>query len=188
MVTLDDLNRADDRTAFGYVSPLIERAPDVAWRVAARRPFADLEALSSAIREELASLNKTDSIVLFRQHPELAPDNPLSMTAESQSEQGRLDLTCLKTEYRERLAAMNAEYRQRFGFPFITALVRHPDIGSVLKEFTERLKADQASEIRSAIEQIAAVSAARVQGAFEERQNGNTDVRDVEDEGAQHGR
>ncbi len=165
-MSLEDLNKADDRAAFDFVSPLIERAPSVAKRVAARRPFQDLDALSAAIRKELLRLEEAQKIELFRAHPELAPDNPLAMTAESQSEQGRLRLTSPQNEYRERLAAMNAEYRERFGFPFITALVRHSDMASVLDEFADRLTSDRASEISASIEQIAAVSAARVRAAF----------------------
>ncbi|SDD52173.1 2-oxo-4-hydroxy-4-carboxy-5-ureidoimidazoline decarboxylase [Ruegeria marina] len=187
MATLDDLNRADDQTAFGYVSPLIERAPDIARRVAARRPFANLEALSSAIQDELSNLNEAESIALFREHPELAPENPLSMTAESQNEQGRMDLTCLQSEYRETLASMNSEYQKKFGFPFITALVRHPNMESVLDEFRDRLNAERDAEIRSAIEQVAAVSAARVRKTFEECHTGSSFDSDRKNRSGLHG-
>lgn len=166
MTSLEDLNHADDQTALGYIEPLIERAPEVAKRVVSHRPFRDLDALTTAIHRELIALSEADRITLFCAHPELAPDNPLTMTAESQVEQGRFDLTSPKSEYRDRLASMNAAYRQRFGFPFITALARHADLDSVIAEFTDRLKADRASEIRSAIDQISAVSAARVLAIF----------------------
>lgn len=170
MVTLCDLNRADDSTALSYVAPLIERAPVIARRVIDHRPFRDLDALAAAIHQELSNLSEAESIALFRAHPELAPDNPLSMTAESQDEQGRLNLTSLQSEYRETLASMNAAYRERFGFPFIIALTLHSDMDSVLKEFAERLKSNRDTEIRAAIAQIGAVSAARVRSAFVERQ------------------
>lgn len=174
MTSLEDLNQADDRTALDYIAPLIERAPEVAKRVVSHRPFRDLDALTTAIHRELVALSEADSIALFCAHPELAPDNPLTMTAESQVEQARFDLISPKSEYRDRLASMNAAYRQRFGFPFITALVRHADMGSVMAEFSDRLKADRASEIRSAIEQIATVSAARVRALF--RQSSKPDI------------
>lgn len=166
MERLSDLNAADDAQAQALVSPLIERAPHVARKVARARPFASIEALALAIRRELHGLNEAERIALFRSHPELAPDDPLSMTRESRGEQGRLDLTSADNSHRARLVELNAAYRARFGFPFITALVRHPDMTSVLGEFERRLAADRAAEIETALEQVAAVSLSRLHAAF----------------------
>jgi 2-oxo-4-hydroxy-4-carboxy--5-ureidoimidazoline (OHCU) decarboxylase len=90
------------------VAPLIERAPEIARRVARRRPFQNPDHLSEAIRSELLRLSEAERIDLFRAHPELAPDNPLAMTRESQSEQGRLRLTSHEAECRARLSDLNA--------------------------------------------------------------------------------
>ncbi|HPG21242.1 MAG TPA: 2-oxo-4-hydroxy-4-carboxy-5-ureidoimidazoline decarboxylase [Amaricoccus sp.] len=166
MGKLSDLNQADHDEAIAIVSPLIERAPQIAAKVAARRPFRTAEDLSHAISAELRELDEAARVALFRAHPELAPDNPLAMTAESQAEQGRLNLTARDTEHREDLAELNARYNDKYGFPFITALVRHKDMESVLQEFRTRLANDRESELEAAIGQITAVSAARVQAAF----------------------
>jgi len=176
MDRLGDLNAADDDRAVSLVSPLIERAPHVARKVAQARPFANVEALALAIRRELAGLDEAERIALFRTHPELAPDDPLSMTRESQGEQGRLKLTSADNSYRTRLAELNAAYRARFGFPFITALVRHPDLASVLSEFERRLTANRASEIETALEQVATVSLARLRAAFGNSASPNADA------------
>jgi len=164
--TLSTLNNADEDRALALVEPLIERAPEIARKVVRRRPFESADDLCRAIRTELLKLNNAERMHLFRAHPELAPDNPLSMTSASQSEQGRLRLTSRTNEFRARLGELNARYRGKFGFPFITALVRHRDMESVLTEFETRLAASIASEIEQAIEQISAVSAARVNAAF----------------------
>lgn len=166
MSLLGDLNAANDAQAFELVSPLIERAPHVARKVARARPFASIEALALAIRRELHGLNEAERIALFRSHPELAPDDPLSMTRESRGEQGRLDLTSADNRHRARLADLNAAYRARFGFPFITALVRHADMASVLGEFERRLAADRAAEIETALGEVATVSLSRLRAAF----------------------
>jgi OHCU decarboxylase len=159
---LDAINRASDDHAALLLTPLIERAPHIARRVARRRPFSTVGQLCCAIRAELVALNETERVALLRAHPELAPRNPLSMTQESQAEQGRLRLTVDDNTYQARLAAMNARYGEKFGFPFITALARHSDMDSVMAEFEARLAADRSSEIDAAIEQVAAVSASRV--------------------------
>jgi OHCU decarboxylase len=166
MDRLSELNRADDERALALIEPLIERAPQIAERVARRRPFDSTDSLSEAIRDELVKLSEAERVTLFRAHPELAPDNPLAMTQASQSEQGRLNLTSNGNEYRTRLADLNARYRDRHGFPFITALVRHDNIDSVLEEFEARLNSNRDEELKRAIEQVAIVSSSRVLAAF----------------------
>jgi len=172
MDRLSELNFADEQRAIKLVAPLIERAPEIARKVARCRPFQSPDHLSEAIRSELLKLSEAERIDLFRAHPELAPDNPLAMTSESQSEQGRLYLTAHEGEYRARLSDLNARYREKYGFPFITALVRHPDIESVVTEFEARLTRDHKSEIQQTIDQIATVSSSRVRASF-----GSSDTR-----------
>lgn len=167
MNKLDALNRASARDAVEMLTPVIERAPEVAALVVEHRPFADLGELRRAIRDALASLQASQRIQLFRAHPELAPDNPLAMTPESQSEQARLDLTSDGNAHRGRLDELNRRYREKFGFPFITALVRHSNMESVMAEFEARLAHDRSAEIETAIEQIAAVSASRLATWFD---------------------
>ncbi|MEM8838510.1 MAG: 2-oxo-4-hydroxy-4-carboxy-5-ureidoimidazoline decarboxylase [Pseudomonadota bacterium] len=166
MATLDELNTINEDHAAQMIAPLIERAPDIAKRVAARRPFVDPESLSRAITEELTALSDTSRIELFRAHPELAPENPMAMTLESQAEQQRLDLTSNQSEHNERLSHLNQLYREKFGFPFIIALARHETIESVLEAFETRLSSDLRSELDAAIGEVADVSAARVAALF----------------------
>jgi OHCU decarboxylase len=164
---LDEINRAGEEEAARLLTPLIERAPHVAKRVARRRPFRTSDQLCDAIRAELLVLDEAERVELFRSHPELATGNPLTMTRESQAEQGRLQLTAGSNAYQARLAAMNARYREKFGFPFIIALARHGDMESVMAKFEARLNADRATELDAAIEQVAAVSASRVAALLE---------------------
>ena len=166
MSKLNELNGADEEQAILLVAPLIERAPNIAKRVVDHRPFQTSDDLFRAIKSELLALSEAELVDLFRGHPELAPENPLAMTNESQSEQGRLNLNSHHNEHRARLSDLNARYREKYGFPFITALVRHPSMDSVLEEFQARLTGDRESEIREAVEQIATVSSSRVRASF----------------------
>ena len=166
MNNLSKLNNADDDQAIGLILPLIERAPNIARQVAQHRPFASPEQICEAIYSELFKLSEKELLLLFRAHPELAPDNPLSMTDASQLEQGRLDLMSPRNPFRDKLTALNAQYQAKFGFPFVIALVQHANIESVMKEFEMRLASDRASEISRTIGQIFAVSQARVQALF----------------------
>ena len=167
MDKLEELNGADEKQAVLLLEPLIERAPVVAQRVARGRPFKSADDLWQTIRSELLDLNEEERVRLFRAHPELAPVNPLSMTGASQTEQGRLNLTSETNEFKARLDELNARYLDRFGFPFITALVRHEDMESVLSEFETRLAGDRESEVEQALEQVATVSLSRVKAIFD---------------------
>lgn len=175
MANLDEINTAGEERATALLTPMIERAPQIAKRVVRRRPFQHPCDLSQAIRDELVALREAERLELFRAHPELAPPDPHLMTSESQAEQGRLDLTTANGTTQARLRAMNDEYAERFGFPFIVALVRHHSMDSVLAEFEARLTADRATEIETAIEQVAAVSASRVAAAFGARNDISSD-------------
>lgn len=169
MDQLSELNSASEERAIRILEPLIERAPEIARRVASHRPFTSINHLRRIIQSKLLELSDPELMELFRAHPELAPANPLAMTSASQSEQGRLNLTADRIDYRDRLDKLNAAYREKFGFPFITALVRHKDIDSVFSEFEACLTRDQNAEINRAVEQIMKVSSARVCRAFSTR-------------------
>lgn len=170
MTKISDLNASDDALAQDLILPLIERSPDIAKRVAGLRPFRCLTELADAIQSELLALNEDQRIQLFRAHPELAPDNPLAMTEESQSEQSRLKLTDKKNGYKTRISELNSVYRERFGFPFITAVFRHEDMASVISEFERRLTSDRSAEIATALAEIIAITRSRVEKSFDSQE------------------
>jgi OHCU decarboxylase len=160
------INGADDAAATRLILPFVERAPELAARIARRRPFDRPAALSEAVRMEIVDLGEDDLIAFFRNHPELAPSRPDDMTDASQKEQARLALTALSPSDAERLANLNRRYAQRFDFPFIIALHRHSDIASVLAAFETRLTASRDAEIATARDEIISVSGARIGAAF----------------------
>ena len=162
---LDALNAAPEAQAAALILPFIERAPDLAIAVAAQRPFERAEDLADAIRAAILALDEAGQLALFRGHPELSPPAPDHMTPASQSEQHRLGLTKLSPADRRRLDDLNHRYVAAFGFPFIVALHRLPDIASVYDAFETRLMADRATEMRTACREIISVSRARVMAA-----------------------
>lgn len=162
---IDALNRATAAEAAGLILPFIERAPVLAAAVADRRPFADPTALADAIRAEILNLSTLGRVALFQGHPELAPPAPETMTRHSQTEQGRLGLTGLGPADRARLDDLNLRYRDKFGFPFIAALHRLPNLATLLDTFERRLAASHDEEMTRTCEEIASVSRARVLAA-----------------------
>ena len=171
MPSLQDINFADDKAATSLLEPLIERAPQIASRVANQRPFDTGKDVMQAIAKELKELSFEERVELFRAHPELAPVNPLTMTGASQNEQSRLGLVDKDAGYKALLDDLNRRYVEKHGFPFITALIRHDDMESVLAEFKARLDATTSDEVERAIAEVVTVSEERVRRAFEADNN-----------------
>ncbi|WP_165189446.1 2-oxo-4-hydroxy-4-carboxy-5-ureidoimidazoline decarboxylase [Caulobacter soli] len=165
-LTLADLNRMN-RTGFattlGFafeLSPwVVERAYDAA-------PFDSVESLHAAMMAVLDASPQADKLSLIRAHPELASKAAVArqLTAESNAEQASAGLDKLTPEEFDRFHALNAAYRERFGFPFIIA-VRLNDKTSILAAMQARLGNDEATEITEAIAQIGLISKLRLQDA-----------------------
>jgi 2-oxo-4-hydroxy-4-carboxy--5-ureidoimidazoline (OHCU) decarboxylase len=160
------INRAGDAAAAAMILPFVERAPDLAGRIASRRPFDGPAALAEAVRLEITALEGQELMTFLRNHPELAPTRPEDMTMASQREQARLALTAPTAGIAARLAELNRRYDEKFAFPFIIALHRHADLDSVLSDFEHRLDATRGAEIATARDEIISVASARIESAF----------------------
>lgn len=92
---------------------------------------------------------------ILRCHPDLAGRELQrgTLTAESQREQSSAGLTSLSADERLRLAELNAQYRARFGFPFVLA-ARLSDRAAVPRELARRLHCPPAQELRTALAEV----------------------------------
>lgn len=163
-IRLDPLNAASRTQFVAMLSGVVESALWVVEAAGARRPFTCVEALSSALETGIRDAGEQAQLALIRTHPELAGAEARSgeMTAESNSEQGRLGLLALDAEDHARLTRLNVTYRERFGFPFMIALDTVPDLAAVFEAFERRLNASPDAERGAAIDQIVAVMRGRV--------------------------
>ena len=157
-LTLADLNRMN-RTGFATTLGFaFELSPWVVKRAYDAAPFDSVEALHAATMAVLEAAPEDERLALIRAHPELAGKAAIAktLTAESNAEQASAGL--------DRFHALNAAYRQRFGFPFIIA-VRLNDKTAILAAMQARLENDEAAEIAEAIRQIGLISKLRLQDA-----------------------
>ena len=160
--TIKALDRASPAEALEMMDRIVERSDWLAARAVTSRPFADAATLAAWLERELVGLPRQDAILLLRAHPELAPPAPGEMTAASQSEQGRLGLLDPTPEVARRLAALNAQYRSKHGFPFVIALHSQPDLDRVLAQFESRLAAPTAEELPRSLLEVVSVMKARL--------------------------
>lgn len=84
-----------------------------------------------------------------------------TLTAESQREQSGAGLTSLGADERLRLAELNAQYRARFGFPFVLA-ARLSDRAAVPRELARRLHCSPAQELITALDQVKKIARLRL--------------------------
>jgi 2-oxo-4-hydroxy-4-carboxy-5-ureidoimidazoline decarboxylase len=94
-----------------------------------------------------------EQLALIRAHPELAGKAAVALTEASAAEQAGAGLDRLTQAEFDRFHALNAAYREKFGFPFIIC-VRLTDKAGILAAMERRLANDRATEIANALGQI----------------------------------
>lgn len=165
---LDALNAAPLDEACARLDGLYEHSPWIVRSALARRPFATPAALVAACADVVDRADVQAQLALIRAHPELAGKAMVAgtLTAESTDEQSRAGLThCTPEEYAT-LQRLNAEYRARFGWPFILA-VRGPrgrglSRAQIIAAFERRLHAHPDDERRECLRQIHRIAEIRL--------------------------
>ena len=142
-----------DRQAFvDRYGALFEHSPWVVERAADRLPLEDLRA---ALMQVVKDATPDEQLALIRAHPELAGKAAIdgTLTEASAAEQASAGLDRLTPAEFERFHALNAAYREKFGFPFIIC-VRLTDKTGILAAMERRLENDRETEIATALEQV----------------------------------
>jgi len=143
------------------MSALFEHSPWVEERADARPPSGDRHAdLMAVVREATPD----EQLSLIRAHPELAGKAAVdgTLTEASAAEQASAGLDRLTPDEFDRFHALNAAYREKFGFPFIIC-VRLTDKAGILTAMERRLANDRETEIANAIEEIGRIVRLRLE-------------------------
>jgi 2-oxo-4-hydroxy-4-carboxy-5-ureidoimidazoline decarboxylase len=130
----------------------------------ARRPFASADDLQLLARSEWFALGEEDWLEAFSQHPKIGDraslekrfpsTHDLSATEQSGVGSARADVI-------DDLAAANEIYLERFGFIFIVCATGK-SAEEMLKMLRDRLSNDRATELRTAAEEQAKITALRL--------------------------
>ncbi|WP_020396371.1 2-oxo-4-hydroxy-4-carboxy-5-ureidoimidazoline decarboxylase [Thiolinea disciformis] len=160
IAALNALNPADFVKLLGGV---YEHSPWVAERAYPARPFADREALLTAMCDSLAQASYEEQLALIRAHPDLAGKAALrgELTAASTNEQASAGLDQCSPEELARFHDLNTRYKDRFEFPFIMA-VKNATRQQILGGFETRLHNSKSEEFAMALSQINRIAMFRV--------------------------
>src|SRR4051812_8705741 len=168
VLTLARLNSAPHKDFVALLAGTYERSPWVIERAWPRGPFLTLAQLKRTLVEIVTEAERDEQLALLRSHPELAGKAMAAgtMTAESSHEQGRVGLTACTPAELANIAALNAAYRDRFGFPFMLA-VRGPrgtglTKAQIIATFERRLENHPDFELAEALRNVHRVAELRL--------------------------
>jgi 2-oxo-4-hydroxy-4-carboxy-5-ureidoimidazoline decarboxylase len=119
--------------------------------------------LAAAMAAIVAAAGDEAKLALIRAHPDLAGRAAIAgdLTESSKSEQAGAGLDrCTPEEYR-RFQALNAAYKEKFGFPFILAVAGRSR-QEILAAFAARMGNDQLAEFQTALAEIDAIARLRL--------------------------
>lgn len=146
---------------------LYESSPWVAretWRRGLADIADDLDELAARLAAAVEGAEPSRQLALIRAHPDLADHAAVAggLTPDSSEEQASAGLDqCTPEEY-ERFQALNAAYRERFGFPYVMA-VRGRSRREILQAFEERLHNEHRAEFRRALQEIHRIARLRLE-------------------------
>ncbi|QNA88120.1 allantoate amidohydrolase [Massilia sp. Dwa41.01b] len=168
MTTLSSLNTLDASAFAAALNGIYEHSPWIAERAATRRPFATLAALKLALQAVVTEAGEDERLALLRAHPELTGKAAVrgELTPESTGEQAASGLNQCSAEEYAQLQALNAQYNEKFGFPFILAVKGPTGRGltrtAIIATFTRRLKNGRDAELAEALRQVHRIAEIRL--------------------------
>ena len=122
------------------------------------------ETLAMLMADCVDNASTEKQLALIRAHPDLAGKAQLAgeLTEESTTEQASAGLDQCSAEEYERFQALNTEYLEKFGFPFVMA-VRGSDRAAILDAFSARLENDYELEFETALIEIHKIARLRLE-------------------------
>jgi OHCU decarboxylase len=153
-----------DRDAFvARFGGVFEASPWIAGAAWDFGPYRSVAELHRAMVAAVDAAPPPVRLALLRAHPDLAGKAAIAgaLTPESSREQVAAGLDRLTPEQHARILALTAEYRARFGFPFIVCAREHT-AASIIAAAAERVAHDPDDEERAALAEIAKIAALRL--------------------------
>jgi OHCU decarboxylase len=167
-ISLPKLNELSQPDFVSICGPCFEHSPWIAERTWRHRPFATREALHAALLQTLGEASHDEQISLIRAHPDLVGKLAQAgeLTRESTGEQAAAGLTALTADEVTLFNKYNAEYRKKFGFPFIIC-ARENKKEAILAAFPLRLANTAEQEHATALTEIGKIAKLRLWDAVD---------------------
>lgn len=137
---------------------LFEGAGPLLDRLRADGPYSSPGAIVHRAREILPQLSEGEQIAIINAHPRIgeSPERVRAQSALSFREQG-YDRDTTPPDVFLRLASLNEEYEQKFGFRFVVFVNRRPK-EALIPILEARLRGSRDEELRTALREIVAIA------------------------------
>jgi 2-oxo-4-hydroxy-4-carboxy-5-ureidoimidazoline decarboxylase len=160
---LDEVNNMDHESFILHVGSIYEHSPWVAQGAWSCRPFDSVDLLHAAMDSVMFAAPSAKQMELIRAHPELAGRLARldRLTQASRSEQSQAGLDRLNQDQIAKMNHLNAEYLDKFRFPFIIC-ARLNDADSIVSALRTRLRNGPAEEFQTALREISRIARLRL--------------------------
>ncbi len=151
------LTKKEFLSIFGNI---FEKSDWIADEVFNLKPFKDSNDLIVKMMNIYENSNNEKIIKILNLHPQLAIEKKL--TSFSSKEQAVAKLNDCSKEELEEFEKLNAEYKKKFGFPFIIA-VKDKNKNEILNSFRDRIKNSSKIEFDEAKDQVKRIASIRLE-------------------------
>ena len=155
------LKKKEFLSIFGNI---FEKSDWIADEVFNFKPFKDSNDLIIKMMNIYENSNNEKIIKIFNLHPQLAIEKTLTSFSSKEQTGAKLN-DCSKEELKE-FERLNADYKKKFGFPFIIA-VKGKNKSEILNNFRHRIKNNSKIEFDEAKIQVRKIASIRLEEIFE---------------------
>jgi 2-oxo-4-hydroxy-4-carboxy-5-ureidoimidazoline decarboxylase len=164
--TVSRLNVMDQGEFISACDGSFENSSWIAERAWKSRPFASVGDLHEKMTNVVAQSSTEEKLSLVRAHPDLvgklARDGKL--TRESSDEQAAAGLAKLSADEIAAFERFNAQYREKFGFPFVICARQNRKV-AILDAFPRRLANSRETELAAALAEVFKIAQLRLADA-----------------------
>lgn len=166
-MNLAQINAMDAAAFTAAVGFAFEHSPWIARAAWEARPFGTVEELHAAMVDVVQTAPEDRRVALIAAHPDLAGRLAREgrLTPSSAGEQRSAGLDRLTADEIARFETLNANYRARFGFPFVICAREHTK-DTILAALEVRCGNDRQTEISTALREIAKIAHFRLSEAI----------------------
>lgn len=151
MVTLDELDKVSHDKFVELLKDIFEHSPWVPDKAWTYRPFNSLTDLHEKMVLIVKEATYEEKLGLIQAHPNLG--TRLEMSGASEQEQAGVGLNQLTTEEFVQFSALNKQYMDKFGFPFIMA-VKGQSKTIIYESMQQRMNHSESEEFETALNEI----------------------------------
>jgi 2-oxo-4-hydroxy-4-carboxy-5-ureidoimidazoline decarboxylase len=159
-MTIDEINAYDRASFIRALGWIFVESPWVADRAWDRRRFCSLDDLHLTMTGVVDAATEAEQLALLRAHPDLGTKARVSDVSSAEQQGAGLDR--LDAAEFARLQQLNADYRARFGFPFLFA-VKGSTKHDVLAALDARGRAPKDVEFAEALRQVYKIARFRLE-------------------------